>query len=210
MRLGLTITGPAAALALAGCATGMSEDECLTADWRTLGERDGAYGEEPEKFNERAARCEKFDIVADLTAYKEGRERGLESYCTPQSGYDTGLRGDVYRDVCPPETEAAFLAEYEIGRQLYTLTKEYDDAVAAYENAVSSIESHRYDLQRARDRYNENTLTDEDRAKVRDDMRNHRRQIEQLENDLPLLEVDIDRARDRLNDYRAFLERQGR
>jgi len=210
MRLGLIITGPAAAIALAGCATGMSEDECLTADWRALGERDGAYGEEPEKFNERAARCEKFAIVADLASYKQGRDRGLESYCTPQSGYETGSRGGIYRNVCPPETEAAFLAEYDIGRQLYILNKDYDDAVAAYEAAVNGIDSNRYDLKRARDRYNENTLTDEDRAKVRDEMRDHRRQLEQLENDLPLLEVDIDRARDRLDDYRAFLERQGR
>lgn len=210
MRLESSIICSVAAATLVGCATGMTEDECASADWQTLGERDGSYGETLDRFDERSAHCAKFEIIADLEAYKLGRDRGLETYCTPQSGYDTGRRGDIYQYACPQSSEPAFLAEYEIGRQLYILTKDYDDAVAAYENAIKSIASNRYDLQHARDRYHENSLSEQDRATVRDEMRGHRRELEQLENDLPLLEVEIDRARDRLDDYRASLKRQGR
>ena len=202
--------GLCAMIGLSACATGMSEDECLTADWRGLGERDGAYGETEDKFNQRAARCSDFNIAADLDAYTQGRARGLETYCTPQSGYEEGRAGRRYRGVCPAGLERGFVEDYELGKRLYVLTKEYDDAVDRYERAVNGLESNRYDLRRARDRYNENTLSDDDRAKLRDEMRDYRRDIEQLENDIPLFEVEIDRARDRLDDYRAYLERSGR
>ncbi|MEL7490801.1 MAG: DUF2799 domain-containing protein [Pseudomonadota bacterium] len=204
MKSGLAILS-AAGLALSACTTGMSEDECLTADWRALGERDGGFGEAITKFDERAERCAKFAVAADQSAYADGREEGLLRYCTPDSGYEEGRAGRPYRGVCPAESERAFVEEYEIGKRLYQLTTEYDNAVSRYETALENLKSYRYDLRQARNRYNENTLNDEERGELRDKMRDYRRDIEQLENDLPLLEVDIDRARDRLDDYRDFL-----
>lgn len=204
------IIGSAFALGTGACATGMSEDECIAADWRALGEQDGLYGEVPDKFNDRAKQCSAFGVVADLALYKQGRDFGLETYCTPQSGYETGRAGQPYRNVCPIETEAAFLDEYALGKKLHDLTQDHDDALARYEDAVIGINSNRHELQRARDRYNENTLSDDDRAIIRDQMRDHRRQIEQYEYDLPLLEAEIDRTRDALDDYRAYLKQIGR
>jgi len=200
-----TIMTGVLALGLSACATGMSEDECLTADWLEIGRRDGVTGEPANKFESLAARCSEFKVVANLEAYREGHELGLTTYCTPESGYQEGRAGRTYRGVCPAGLERGFVEEYQIGKELYSLTQEYDNAVSRYEDALNRLESNRYDLRRARDRYNENTLSDEERGELRDSMSNNRREIEQLENDLPLMEVDIDRSRDRLDDYRDFL-----
>jgi hypothetical protein len=34
----------AAAVVLSACATGMGKDECVAADWRTIGYEDGLHG----------------------------------------------------------------------------------------------------------------------------------------------------------------------
>ncbi|MEL7486956.1 MAG: DUF2799 domain-containing protein [Pseudomonadota bacterium] len=209
IKWGLAVACIAVAAAAGGCASVMDEQSCLAADWATLGERDGAAGETPDKFNQRAKACSGFGVAADLASYDAGRNSGLSAYCTPERGYEEGLSGRRYRGVCPIDLEPAFLEEFDIGAQLYALSGAFDAAVADYEAAVASLESNRYDLQRVRDRYNENTLSDEERAKARDDMRFHRREIERLENDLPILEAQIDRARGALDDFRAFLARRG-
>lgn len=206
----LLTLGATACIALAGCASGMSEDECLTADWRALGASDGLAGTEPERFNQRAATCTKFDVIADLDAYKEGRDEGLQTYCTPKSGFEQGRKGATYKSVCPYELEPGFLAEYEIGRRLYQLTSDYDYAVERYRQATDDLEDARYDLRRKRDRYRENTLNDDERASLQDDIRDLRRTIETIEKDLPVLEANIDRARFALEEYQGYLRRRGR
>ncbi|MEL6212080.1 MAG: DUF2799 domain-containing protein [Pseudomonadota bacterium] len=195
---------------LAGCATGMSEDECVAADWGALGEADGLAGAAAGRFSERAENCSKFKIGADAAAYDAGRRRGLARYCTPASGFEQGRKGQPYYDVCPAGLADAFLVEYEIGTRLYQLTRDYDGAVERYRQATDDLEDARYDLQRKRDRYRENTLSDEERASLQDDIRDLRRTVEAIENDLPLLEASIDRARFALEDYRAFIDQRGR
>ena len=206
MRFGLTIIVSAALLN--GCATGMSQDECLSADWRSLGERDGLAGKEPEHFNERAANCAEFGVSADLAAYKGGRDYGLQTYCAPENGFEIGSRGERYRNVCPANLEAAFLEEYDLGRELHRVNEQYNDAVEDYEDALQDLDTHRYELKGARNRYRENTLTELDREGALEEIREHRRRIEDLEYKLPLLEADIDRARDELDDFRTFLARR--
>ncbi len=199
---------PCAALAfgLAACASDEFASECADADWRAIGEADGEAGEPDKTYRERAKRCRKYDVVADAEAYEAGRTIGLARYCTAASGFEHGRLGHAYHEVCPFDVAPVFLTEYELGRQLYTLTHQHDDAVEKFERAMKGLETHRYDLQRAVDRYNENTLTEEDRTELRNDMRNHRREIEQLETDIPLLEVETAHAREQLDEFRAFLD----
>ncbi len=193
-------------LCLTACASDRFAADCVDADWRALGEIDGAAGEPEKTFEERAKRCSKYEVAADAEAYAAGRAAGLARYCTASSGFENGRLGRAYHEVCPFDVAPAFLREYELGRQLFTLTKQYDEVVEEFEEAMEDLEVHRYDLQRAQNRYNENTLTDEDRSELRNEMRNHRRAIEQLENDIPLLEVETAHAREQLDEFRAFLD----
>ncbi|MEQ8936488.1 MAG: DUF2799 domain-containing protein [Amphiplicatus sp.] len=196
------------ALALAGCATKMSEEECAFADWSAVGDADGRSGQAREAFGARAERCATFGVTADYDAYFAGRERGLQAYCTPGSGYEAGRRGEEYRGVCPAGVETGFLEEYRIGRQLYTLEQAHNSAVSAYDYAISSIDSSRDSIQRARKKLRESGLSEEEREKLRKRIDSERRDIERTERELPYLAGKIDEAFGRLEDYRAYLRRR--
>ncbi|GAB4519756.1 MAG: hypothetical protein Kow00133_05690 [Amphiplicatus sp.] len=202
------LLGLAGALFLSGCATGMNEEQCAGADWYALGERDGLYGETLEKLDERAARCGAFGLPADIEAYRAGRERGLRRYCTPDAGYDAGRSGRPYRGVCPPAAEGPFLEEYHIGLRLYQLDRAHQAAIAALDRAVSTLESRRHSLRRAREKLRSEDLSDEERSKLQREVERHRREIDRIERDLPRLSAEIDSAFGRLEDYRAFLRRR--
>jgi len=66
---------------LTGCA-GMSDNECRTADWYALGERDGLiYGLRPQ-VDQYAAECGKYGVQPAQKEYLAGwfygeRERGI-------------------------------------------------------------------------------------------------------------------------------------
>jgi hypothetical protein len=199
----------AAIFFLAGCAT-MSEEDCATADWDLLGEDDGLAGETHEKFVERAERCARFGYDADESAYREGRDRGLEHYCTPDNGYETGRNGGTYRGVCPADLEGEFLAEYNIGRRLYELSSAHQSAVEAYDNALSSLDSNRGNLRDVRERLRDGNLPDEERTRLERDAERYRDEIDRIERDLSRLEREIDQTLGRLDDYRAYLDRRGR
>lgn len=121
---------PAAVLAVCtmaatGCAT-MSESECRHADWLQLGEHDARQGRTAEYFADRAEACREHGLSADRAAYREGRRRGLEHFCTPDSGFRHGLAGDGYREICPAGRERPFLAGYELGLDIHRARDELD------------------------------------------------------------------------------------
>lgn len=63
---------------LAGCAGGMSKDECLYADWRAIGFEDGSRrGPAGAVSSRRTACANKAGVTADMRAYLAGREEGL-------------------------------------------------------------------------------------------------------------------------------------
>ncbi len=112
-------------MAATGCAT-MSESECRHADWLQLGERDARQGRTAEHFADRAEACREHGFSADQVAYREGWRRGLEHFCTPDSGFRHGLDGDGYREICPSGRERAFLAGYELGLDIHRAREEMD------------------------------------------------------------------------------------
>ena len=208
MRVNLLLA--ASAGLLSACASGMSKDACAGADWFALGEADGLAGEPSERLAKRAEACAEHGFPADVELYRAGRSVGLSRYCTPEGGFEAGRAGLAYRGVCSPEDEARFLPEFELGAEMFRVTTAYDAAVANYESAIEALDQHRYNLRISRRRFENPNLSTEDREKARQDMEHHRREIERIERDLPLLEVEIDRARDALDDFRAYMARLGR
>ena len=117
------------AMLLSSCAS-MSEVDCYYTDWYAKGLVDGANGSTMERFNRYVKDCSRHGVTPDRTDYIDGREEGLESYCTQSHGYEMGRHGRYYNYVCPSSLEADFFSGYNPGKRLH-------DA----ENSVVSINS---------------------------------------------------------------------
>ena len=139
-------------IVISGCAT-LGKDECLNADWLTIGYEDGSKGYPASRIGSHREDCAKHGISPDFNRYEQGRLKGLREYCTPQKGYIWGTSGKQYAYVCPPNLEPAFLegyhrgkivygAQMEVKRQKARLTKMHDKLrsvkkeLRAYENEL--------------------------------------------------------------------------
>ncbi len=91
--------GTIAALTLSGCAT-LSQDECNTLDWFELGQQDGASGQSLTRANSHARACAKHGITIDLGQYRNGYDLGLPRFCTTDTGFEAGARGDNLPQQC--------------------------------------------------------------------------------------------------------------
>ncbi|MDJ0669329.1 MAG: DUF2799 domain-containing protein [Desulfobacterales bacterium] len=106
-----------------GCAT-LSEDECLTADWRTIGFEDGARGISSRNISKHREACAEYGITPDFAIYRAGHREGLREYCVPTQGFALGRSGKRYNNICPPNLEPGFLAAYGDGQAVYNLQQD--------------------------------------------------------------------------------------
>ena len=74
------------ALVVSGCAS-MNKEECLTADWRTVGFHDGAAGHTADGIDAHRQACAEYGVVPNLDRYLDGRKSGLKEYCRAARGY---------------------------------------------------------------------------------------------------------------------------
>jgi hypothetical protein len=105
---------------LSGCAS-LSENECLTADWESIGYRDGSRGYDAGRIGAHSEACAEHGIKADRQLYEEGRLRGLELYCTGENGMRLGRQGYSYSGVCPLSLEGTFMRGFQLGRELHAM-----------------------------------------------------------------------------------------
>lgn len=103
---------------LSGCAT-LGKNECLNADWLTIGYEDGARGYPASRIGSHREACAKHGVTPDFERYEHGRMEGLGEFCTPQKGYGLGAAGKRYGYVCPKSLEPAFLDGYQQGKIVY-------------------------------------------------------------------------------------------
>lgn len=119
----------------AGCGT-LGKQECLHADWQTIGYEDGLAGQPAARIGAHRMACAKYQVIPDLKAYSAGRDSGLNEYCQARNGYRAGLHGQAYHNVCPAASELAFVDAYRQGRQIY-------DARAELRTVQSQLQSAR-------------------------------------------------------------------
>ncbi|HEX2147758.1 MAG TPA: DUF2799 domain-containing protein [Pseudorhizobium sp.] len=111
----------AAMLMLASCNT-MSKDECRVADWRVVGDTDGAAGHDPQnRFADHVRSCSKSGATPDQTLWYEGYQTGIRRYCTPLGGASAGEAGQTYHNVCPSELASEFMRGYGLGKRVHDL-----------------------------------------------------------------------------------------
>lgn len=118
---------------LAGC-SGMSEQACVTADWRTVGFEDGTAGRSEANIGRYRNACSDHGVAPDLDQYRVGHAEGVHVYCRESNGFPVGYSGAQYQGVCPADMEAAFIAGYNEGRHLHTL----EAALASIEGRIAA------------------------------------------------------------------------
>jgi len=128
----------AAVFVLAGC-SGMSEQACLTTDWRTVGFEDGTFGRSVANIGSYRNACADYGVAPDLEAYRAGHAEGVEIYCRQSNGFAVGHSGAAYQGVCPANLEAAFVSEYNAGRRLHELESALRVTIAARCSGVVSV-----------------------------------------------------------------------
>ncbi|MGB3211340.1 MAG: DUF2799 domain-containing protein [Desulforhopalus sp.] len=105
-------------LILSGCAT-MGKNECLNAQWQSVGYEDGIKGYTGVRIGEYRKSCAQYNVTPDLKSYNNGRRQGLQEWCTPGNGFYQGTRGLVYNGVCPKELESDFQRAMIEGKAIY-------------------------------------------------------------------------------------------
>ena len=117
---------------LTGCA-GMSEQACLTSDWRSVGFEDATRGRPVGSIGGYREACVEHGVSPDLDAYRAGHDEGARIYCRAGRGFDVGRSGAAYHGICPANLEDDFVAGYNSGLHLYEL----ESALRHVENRIA-------------------------------------------------------------------------
>lgn len=107
---------------LTGCE--LSEKQCLQGDWAGIGLRDGSNGRSADHIEDHVEACSKHGVIPDRSAWEQGRQQGLLSYCTPQKAYELGANGRSVRAVCPAEKMSTLQAANDRGQSYYRVSRE--------------------------------------------------------------------------------------
>ncbi len=179
-----------AALATAGCAS-ISKEECLAGDWRSIGYQDGLQGATPALLDQHAEACARHDVVPDAAVWRAGYEEGLVSYCTRVGGFQAGVQGRTYHDVCTGEAADTFLAAYSDGRALFEIRDALDKARSSYNGTVRQIRSLRSDYDEAVATANNVETPDDQRTAAVNRANELAEEINDLNGELPQLQMTI-------------------
>lgn len=164
-----------AAVVTVSCAS-MSKEDCLKADWRAVGDRDGGRGASSLKIDAYAKACAKVGVTPDAMLYDQGRDQGLVRYCTESNGFQVGRDGRSYGDVCPLPAENAFLRAYADGQRLYQATHRLEMAKSDLSLADARAEKRARQADGVEDELRNPKLTDEQTRELRDRLNRLRRE----------------------------------
>ena len=188
-----------AALLISGCAT-MGKDECLHADWQTIGYEDGARGYPGTRIGKHRKACAEHGVAPDLAAYEAGRQKGLTEWCAPRNGYYLGLKGGHYNGVCPQPLQGPFVEALGRGRAVYGYEKQVNKARQELKEMRGELETMDEDLVAMEAEMVSDGTTPRRRVKLL-------REIRALEADRALFLNDINDMEEQVADMQANLDR---
>lgn len=204
MRIILLLVMPVLML-LSGCAKMMSENECMVADWRTIGYQDGSAGRSESYLEKRGQVCAEYGVAPDMDQYLLGRSQGLIAFCQPSRGFDMGSRGGRYDYVCPSNLEGNFLTAYQDGRGLLdrrVLLGDFEREHSATLNRLDYLEKQ---ITTDTVRLATDPLTSGERVALALSVKEMAEERGRLHERLPQIEVDITNARNDLDMYTASI-----
>lgn len=195
----------AGAALLAGCTT-MTKDQCLAGAWGEKGYQDGLAGYLTSRLADHTEACAKHGVLPDESAYLSAREDGLRAYCTWDSGFRQGREGHAYGGVCSAAEEASFLPAYEDGRRIYAVDGAVSSARSALNSAINRIGDREEKLAAKQRELRQSGLTDEERQRVRDRIREVRGEIDEARRNARWAEDEVHRAEMEARAVRRALE----
>ena len=119
MRNNLNLAAMSMIVLVVSDCSGMSQQFCQQTDWQAIGFADAAKGKPPGTVREYWQGCAERDVTVDLNQYADGHNAGRVQYCTESKGYQAGLQGKPYKNICRGELEDDFLGGYAKGRKIY-------------------------------------------------------------------------------------------
>ena len=191
---------------LAGCAGGLSREECLYADWRAIGYEDGARGRPASAVSSHRQACaKKAAVTPDTAAYLAGREAGLGEFCQPSNGFSVGSRGAQYQGVCAKFDEPAFLAAYNDGRELYALHSDVTRAAKALSAATADLDGIQYEIDEAELALVSPATPHLQRIEILAEVKQLRDEKERIEDAIEALAYEHEVAQSALTEFRQYL-----
>jgi len=177
-------------IGVSGCAS-LDKQECVHADWRTLGYQDGARGKVADVIGNYRKDCAEHGVSPDLDAYTAGREQGLREYCREANGFRVGHSGKVYQGVCPDDLEYAFRVGYRDGRVIYELGAGVRNGERDVQRRKKSLDELNEELSRAEAELISDGASSSRRAELLGQTRVLAKEIGSLEQQVGSLEADL-------------------
>lgn len=121
---------------------------CENSDWYEIGRRDGASGSGFERLIGYKQICGNRLDEQNEIIYRNGRNAGLNEYCSGRNGYELGRMNVKYKDVCPSIMEEAFLKSYSAGekaRGFEQTSKKLSDRITELTQRLSNDQDLEYD-----------------------------------------------------------------
>lgn len=181
-------------LALAGCSSIVSQETCEIGNWEAQGYTDGSNGKSPDRLSKIVEACSEYGLSVNNQAYYKGYEAGLPKYCTYERGYSRGESGSSYNQVCSGELAETYAPGFEEGREIYRIYAQYEKLVDRYEYSLSEL----FDL---RARLQDADLTDQQRDRIRRNIFNLERDIDDFRYNIRQFERHNNIPRSRIARY---------
>ncbi len=179
-------------IVLAGCQT-LSKEECVAADWRVVGEQDGAAGHPPQqRFGDHAKACERAGVVPNQSLWNEGYQVGIRRFCTPLSGLAHGQKGGSYANTCPADLAPGFQSGYQVGLKQHSKQSEMNTIKSNIRGAESVIASTRQQISEGKI----------DQSSGESIIRSNERKINDLNRELGRREAEFYRIQNEIEDFR--------
>ena len=196
----LTFWAATVTLMVGGCAT-LDKDECLTADWQSIGYEDGARGYKASHIGSHRKACAKHGVAPDFDLYEKGRLKGLEEWCTPRNGYRQGAGGHLYNGVCPSHLAAPFMAAFEQGRAVHAYAAQIKAQESEMKKMLVDRDALDKDLEALENELVRPGVSPRGRRRLLEDIRQLEAQRNSLLNDI----TEMDRVLEDMNAHLARL-----
>lgn len=103
------------ALLLTQCGS-LERKECESIHWATQGFNDGAEGRY-SRLSQFLSKCASHDVSVGSNEYLEGYQKGLDKFCSEESGFSRGVQGLAPEKIC--EDNKKYSISYDSGKQNY-------------------------------------------------------------------------------------------
>jgi hypothetical protein len=106
---------------LSACVPHLTEQQCKTTNWYSMGYNDGSHGQLQRDLSRDITDCAKFKIDVNTKAYTRGWSAGVRLFCRPRNGYQLGVDGQNYHHICPASMAGAFERQWRRGLRKYCI-----------------------------------------------------------------------------------------